>query len=73
MFIDYYAGFRLCYLKHIDFSICFPYPEYEYTDYGCHKSREELRQRDEIFTEQIRWMFSGLHSPQQAIQVGSLD
>lgn len=59
VWVDYYSGFRLRYLKHIQFRTSFP--DLEVTDeYGCRENADEQRKKDKIFTEQIQNPFATL-------------
>jgi hypothetical protein len=55
-FSKYYSGFRLRYLKHVRFYTYFPDIGAN-DDYGCRESADEQREKDKMFTEQIKYLF----------------
>lgn len=65
-FIQEYSGFRLRYIQEISFVPMLQDLEIK-AGFNCHESPEELRQNDELFTDQIRQLFAIL----KAVEVGA--
>ena len=66
-FVRVYGGHRFRLLHEVVFRTHFPsILEKEYDDYtSCRETKEELRKKDEIFTNQIGHLFQTLHTVEQ--------
>jgi hypothetical protein len=59
-FLKAYRGRRFRYLRYVEVRTSFPrlrHPLADLDDFPCRESREELRQKDEMFTNQIKLVF----------------
>lgn len=62
-FVQIYSGRRLRYLREVRFNPSFPPAFYSQDDEKpCRESEQELREKDESFTHQIKFLFAVLLS-----------
>ena len=68
-FLDKFAGHRFRFLRHVEVFTGFP-PIHESTPTSCRETTEELQNKDENFTQQIREVWNTIHLVEAAQKDG---
>ncbi|KAF2873231.1 hypothetical protein BDV95DRAFT_491029 [Massariosphaeria phaeospora] len=77
-FLDRYSGRRWAYLRRVRFRTHIPPYDEDDIDqdaenaHRCRESSDELREKDELFTKQINFVFETLHTIESRVSAGKL-